>query len=74
MHGAELSKGPTAAGASTADAVLTLAYKLHLVIRLTKVLYVDYRNFNKIGEQQFYVLPNFEKAQLSEIYESQARA
>ena len=45
-----------------------------MVIRLTKVLYVDYRNFGKIGEQQFYVLPDFQKAQLSDIYESQVRA
>ena len=31
--------------------LLMLSYRLHLTIRLSKVLYVDYRNFNKIGEQ-----------------------
>ena len=52
------------------ESQLALCYKLHLTVRLCKVLYVDCRNFSKIGEQQFFVLPNFERACLSEIYES----
>ena len=57
-----------------ANSSLSLNYKLHLTIRLAKVLYVDCKNFNKIGEQQFFVLPNFERAMLSEIYETRARS
>jgi hypothetical protein len=30
---------------------LKLNYKLHLTVRLCKVLYVDCKNFSKIGEQ-----------------------
>ena len=52
----------------------TLNYRLHLVVRLVKVMYVDYQQFGKIGEQQFYVLPNFYRAQLSEMYEQRARS
>jgi hypothetical protein len=52
----------------------SLTYKLHLTIRLTKIMYVDTLNFHKIGEQQFFVLPSFERAVLSDIYEQRPKS
>lgn len=47
-----------------------ISFELHVAIRLVKLIYLDPKSIQVIGDQPFYKLPTFEPYVLAEMYEA----